>query len=319
MPFSAFLKAFPRGLVSVGSQGQSLAQEMVFCRDGKIWTTDMSGRSPILLCEGWDPEISPDGRSVAFTQYENERRRIAITDVRGRATRVLGGIPGSNNCGPRWSPDGQKLVFSLWVGENDIHWGVGEADVHGEGCRLITEDLGIQSVCSPCWSSDGESVLFHDLEHLYQVDVEGEVLRKEPVATLSGEPVALSSATHFSISEDGKYLAFDAAVRGESIGRCFEAPQAVYVRDLEKGATARVTPKGLSAMSPNWAGDGKRLVFAGFAKGDVRIRWFALDDNWMDITCHIYSVSMDGGDLRRVVRNGRDPSCSRWQRRSCCP
>lgn len=66
-----------------------------------------------------DPQISPDGSRVAFVQvrvsekkegYESE---IWTVSTRGEAPRRL--TSGPRDSGPRWSPDGSRLVFARSV------------------------------------------------------------------------------------------------------------------------------------------------------------------------------------------------------------
>src|SRR5205085_10559229 len=62
-----------------------------------------------------DPQLSPDGRTVAFvrTQADREadedRSTIWIVPVSGGEPREL--TTGRNDLAPRWSPDGGRLAF----------------------------------------------------------------------------------------------------------------------------------------------------------------------------------------------------------------
>ena len=80
-----------------------------------------------------DPQLSPDGRRVAYTVTEYSladnrgTTRIWLADLAGGAARRLTGGPGSDRQ-PRWSPDGRTLAFistrengaQLWVLPLDI-------------------------------------------------------------------------------------------------------------------------------------------------------------------------------------------------------
>ncbi|MGD2200879.1 MAG: hypothetical protein PVJ38_04510, partial [Candidatus Bathyarchaeota archaeon] len=112
-----------------------------------------------------DPQISPDGDKVAFVHtkvdYENDGyiKHIWIWDREtGKAQQFTSGT--GNDSNPRWSPDGEKLLFlsskrqagkkepQLWV----IPSSGGEA-------RLIAE-LEDAGVSDPEWASDSQRVLF---------------------------------------------------------------------------------------------------------------------------------------------------------------
>ncbi len=63
-----------------------------------------------------DPQLSPDGKWVAYTvtrsglQENRATTRIWLTDVTGAQARQLTAGPGSDRQ-PRWSPDGRTLAF----------------------------------------------------------------------------------------------------------------------------------------------------------------------------------------------------------------
>src|SRR5579863_5454690 len=73
----------------------------------------------------FDPELSPDGSSVAYTlgraNFATDRRESAIQlyDVRDKTTRVLiHDRLGANS--PRWSPDGKMMAFCALDKEFDM-------------------------------------------------------------------------------------------------------------------------------------------------------------------------------------------------------
>ena len=106
-----------------------------------------------------DPQLSPDGKWVAYTVTEYSLKdnrgttRIWLADVAGGEARQLTAGPGSDRQ-PRWSPDGRTLAFvstreggaQLWV----LPLGGGEAR------RLTSLPDG---VFDPVWLSDGTGLL----------------------------------------------------------------------------------------------------------------------------------------------------------------
>ena len=75
-------------------------------------------RTPITDWETTHPALSPDGKLLAFTQFDRERRgRIAVMDLASRKVRLLS--EGEHHAGfPAFSRDGQRLLFSRFmVGE----------------------------------------------------------------------------------------------------------------------------------------------------------------------------------------------------------
>jgi len=106
------------------------------------------------------PEISPDGRWVAYTiretnwddnAYETE---VWLADARGGATRQLTNAKKSSQS-PAWSPDGSKLAFvSDRTDKRQIYLINPQA---GEAEAITTLEDGMNSFA---WSPDGKTIAF---------------------------------------------------------------------------------------------------------------------------------------------------------------
>jgi dipeptidyl aminopeptidase/acylaminoacyl peptidase len=112
-----------------------------------------------------DPEISPDGSTVAFvhvTVNEKENRYessiYAVPSAGGQAPRAL--TSGIRDLSPRWSPDGRWLVFTRAI-EKD-----GQAQpsqlyllrTDGGEARALTDMP--KGAGNPVWAPDGRSIAF---------------------------------------------------------------------------------------------------------------------------------------------------------------
>jgi dipeptidyl aminopeptidase/acylaminoacyl peptidase len=109
-----------------------------------------------------DPQISPDGRRIAFTvsrlipEQNEARTQIWLVDAAGEDPAIPFTNGKASDRAPRWSPDGQYLAFlsnrsgktQLWV----MPTGGGEAK------QLTTFKDGIAS--PPVWSPDGKCLFF---------------------------------------------------------------------------------------------------------------------------------------------------------------
>src|SRR5574341_1749792 len=109
-----------------------------------------------------DPQISPDGRRVAFvvTVLSEERdeylSNIWIVDVAGGAPRRFTAGPGRDTS-PRWSHDGTRLAFlSERALKEKAQLYVMPAD-GGEAIRLTELKNGVSA---PAWSPDGTHLVF---------------------------------------------------------------------------------------------------------------------------------------------------------------
>lgn len=75
---------------------------------------------PLLRRPGLDslPEVSPDGRRIAFVGFEDrfqafQAARLYVMDRQGGGLRVLTGSLDRDVEGPRWTADGESVVFSF--------------------------------------------------------------------------------------------------------------------------------------------------------------------------------------------------------------
>ncbi len=106
-----------------------------------------------------DPQVSPDGRRVAYavtTQSLADNRgttRIWVADVATGRARVLPGEAGSD-WQPRWSPDGTRLAF---ISTRDQGAQVWIADATGGGARRLTNLP--DGATDPLWLPDGTALV----------------------------------------------------------------------------------------------------------------------------------------------------------------
>ncbi|MFS8581401.1 MAG: S9 family peptidase [Limnochordales bacterium] len=111
-----------------------------------------------------DPQISPDGRSVAFVRshVEGEKRELRshiwLVPEPGAPPRPYTRGPRSDSQ-PRWSPDGRRLAFVRQTGEGP------KADrqiwiIDGRGGEAYQLTQMRNGAASPVWSPDGRYLAF---------------------------------------------------------------------------------------------------------------------------------------------------------------
>jgi len=157
-------------------------RKMAYERGENIFVADVDGTHAKKIVAGALPEISPDGTRIAFNTEGDAKtrpgpeRRIAIADLGTGKVTILKDTPSDNCFGPVWSPDATKLAFSIMA---EKAWQLGLVNADGSGFRFVKNaELKSEAFGAPEWARDGKSIFCHDLDNLYQIDLEGNVLKK---------------------------------------------------------------------------------------------------------------------------------------------
>jgi TolB protein len=277
---------------------------IVFLREGDIWAARADGTAPRKIVNGCDPEVSPDGYSVAFTEYGRSGARfIAVADLATGTVRRMSTVPGENSYGPRWSPDGRRLAFHHYVQNK---WRIGVIDTGDAHFTLLNApvpDTPFMTLSSLCWGRQGTSMLCQDLASLYEFDLQGQLRQSMPLGALLGADTLdydFSSANCFILSPDDKLLICDA-----DKGETFTASVFLFDREAKRGRM--LTPANYHAHAPAWLVDGRTIVFSGFEL-TKKNRQRVLSDQPVETS--IYAIDLDGGNLKELIRNGETPSVS---------
>ena len=221
-----------------------------------------------------DPQLSPDGRRVAFTQVEFDtemngyRSAVWVAEADGSACRRVtwgskakGG--GARERRPRWSPDGSRLAFlSDRSGEPQI-W-VLDLAAGGEARQVLT-----RSALSFSWSPDGRSFVA--------------VARDEKPKAVERDALGLPPPDVAYITR----LRYKFNGEGIRDGR----RKHIYRVDAETGALSQLTFGEADDDAPAWSPDGRQICFAS-ARGD---------EADVDFSADLYVVGADGTGLRRLT------------------
>jgi TolB protein len=181
--------------------------------EGVIGRVASDGTGFEIVAPGRDPAISPDGKTIAFTQTVNKGYCLFRMNAQGgdrqqltRHENAIGAVA------PIWSPDGKKLLYSDEVsGKLEIFC----CDEDGNEQRQLTK-LG-QFAASAAWSPDMKHISFRltDYDYWRYPDAKEYIYRekkadKRPVWVMEGDgsnPHVLEVA-HYHCAMDGSRAAW---------------------------------------------------------------------------------------------------------------
>jgi Tol biopolymer transport system component len=225
------------------------------------------------------PAWSPDGTRIAYARHDADDAicmgcpgSIVVADADGANPRVLI-TPGGDTYGdnrPTWSPDGTKILFSLWSssGHRELYV-IAAAGEAPQNLHIESDEAawGPSRIAYVDYSSEPAS--------LWTALPDGSDRQKVAVGPLNptlGDP---------AWSRDGRLA-------------CVVGPSTVVIASGGTVERVKLPFDGISSL--DWSPDGTRFVVAGFRKGT------AVDD--------VYTVRTDGMELRRLTHNLRAFSVS---------
>ncbi len=212
------------------------------------------GQEPIRF--GRTPDISPDGKLVAFSYLGD----IWIVETIGGTARSVTSHP-AHDISPVFSPDGRMLAFS-----SNRHGGYDIYVVPIQGGRptRLTFDSASDLVCG--WSPDGKNILFASTRstvfpstyELYTVPVRGGMTRR----------ISATEGREGVFSPSGDRLAY---VRGPGTwyrrGYRGSSSDDIWICNADGGNNRQVTAFNGQDNSPMWSADGKTLFYVSEIHG----------------------------------------------------
>jgi Tol biopolymer transport system component/predicted Ser/Thr protein kinase len=154
------------------------------------------------------PQLSPDGRRIAFMSTRSGHPEIWICDENGSNAVQVTFFGGPEVTTPRWSPDGDRIAFdSNASGEYDI-WVV--AATGGKPQRMTTHPANDGN---PSWSPDGRWIYFDSArageQQIFKIPANG------------GEAIQVTRDGGFAPLEspDGKFIFYFKALADTSLWR----------------------------------------------------------------------------------------------------
>jgi TolB protein len=285
--------------VAFSATSNAEQRQIAYERGENVFVANVDGTHAKKIAAGALPEISLDGTRIAFNTEGDAKdrpgpeRHIAIADVASGEVTVLPNIPGDNCFGRVWSPDGKQLAFSIMA---DKAWQLGLVNADGSGFRFVKNaELRPEPFGAPEWARDGRSIFCHDLDNIYQIDLDGNVLKKWELAKILTD-ASMNSGDRLSVSPDGKTLLIDVDCGSEHERKNWDGPQPAIERlDLTADKAVRVTGKDDFVWEPFWLSSNEFLCIIQKENENQP---------------SIYRMSLDGKNPKLLVKHARTPSAS---------
>lgn len=200
-----------------------------------IYELKLSGELTNLWRPGVAPEVSPDGRLIAFAQSDGQKDMIWVMNRDGSNPRLLY----SNGWDPTWSPDGQRILFASVVGSFSQLMTI---NLDGTGLEQVS-DLPLLRGRSD-WSADGRYIVTYSgrswERELFLLPLDGSPTRQlTPPGGNSQGP---------TFSPDGQWVAFTAYFdRFRNVHGC-----EIYKMRIDGTGLTRLTNNDYCDWQPRW-------------------------------------------------------------------
>ena len=240
--------------------------------DKSLYTMDKNGENVQKIEDGLELSYyhwSPDGMKIVYTLRNN----INIIDIETKERELILNI--DDDCmSPKWSPDGESIIFSI-MSYSDIRIGI--INIFDKNLEVISP-IDSHDV-APVWSSIGNKIIyrsfFNNSWNLCSMDVSGN--NRKVITT------GMANGYDFSINSNGMLVYIE--------------NNELYIQDIHGNNKSKLLDSDTPISMPRWSPNGKYIVYL---------------EGWLGYPAHIiedfhlaeiYKIDVDTKDTLRLTNN----------------
>ncbi|HEY1471610.1 MAG TPA: CehA/McbA family metallohydrolase [Candidatus Acidoferrum sp.] len=256
------------------------SNELIYSMAGSLWRQKLETADTTQLTDGsgydYQPDWSPDGKSVIYVSYEKNAMELWLLDLAsGKSKQLTNG--GAVNIEPRWSPDGKQLVWVSTRYNKRFH--IFRADVNDGVLQNVVRLTGettsplpryyysqYDMEINPVWTRDGKEILF--------VSNKGHIHGTGGFWRMKAEPGAAAREIHYEetswkarpdFSPDGSRMVYSSY-----LGRQWHQ---LWVMPADGGDAFPISYGDWDDTFVRWSPDGNKLAFISNNGGNTEIAW----------------------------------------------
>ncbi|HBB98402.1 MAG TPA: hypothetical protein DC054_23720 [Blastocatellia bacterium] len=254
------------------------------------------------------PIPQPGDSKIVFASNRDGSMQIYVMNGDGSAiTRLTSS--GANDDYPRWSPNGNKILFQ----SDRDHPDTGYMDIYvmnsdGSGVTRLTNDPNDDGMAS--WSPDGSKIVFQSIRNGVNYQVYSMNADSSNQVNLSNNS---SSEGEPSWSPDGTKIVF-------ASDRDHAGYDSIYVMNGDGSNQHAVTfsISNLEDTQPAWSSDGTRIAFVS-TRDSTTETWQETDDDGnvitkskLHINKEVYVMNADGSGQTRLTNDPANDDSPTW-------
>lgn len=304
--------------------------------DGRIGYTDLNGHLVVVGTDGkaetplggmpdtFDipADWSPDGTTLLIVREGPEGTSLWTWSTEQPVPRAIAELPLEMIGLPDWSPDGQRLLLSLFPEDGKVG-GIATIQVDGTGLHIIPalENRGDRTLADAVWSPDGNQIAFvEDNRRIVVADTDGSNSRAIGIDPGDSSIEELAWGTHLAgavpspdSAEPSPQTATHPGAARLVLERMVDQERHIYLGDPEDGSLVELT-RGSNDQGAIVSPDGTQIVYHG-DRGLIVVNSDGSDKEVTSPRDHYYypeAWSQDGTEILVTDYFGDNQDAFRW-------